>query len=292
MKKHPRCLFLPSPAIIFLIPLLLVFFVVPAIGQFRIPKIPKLPGQKDETKKQESPKAKATQYPSPELTGISPDNAPPGGVGDLVLTGNNFGTGVSLRFDCSGPEPKLDSFKVENSTRAVVHIAIPFNAKEGACSLALLRKMGRSGPMEISESEPGTTEVVMVPENGPKFRISNSSASMAVGLEVVLLAEGDQDFTSLAMKMSQVMMPGFGKQGEKTVLMLADSIKYMQGKDVVFTEPAGALKAVDDMNMMGQSTGIFRLEFKDGKIYNFIGAGGSAEVSKTASQIIKKRFGK
>lgn len=264
-----------------------------AYAQFglpKLPKIPKLPGQKENKPSQESKPKKAESLPAPELTAITPDAAPPGGAGELVLTGKNFTPGMNIRFNCKGGvNPHIESFKVENSSRAVANVSLPLNAAECPCEMFLERTAGGS---ETGESQSGTKEVFQVPASGPKFAISNSG-SLPVSVDVVLLAEGNQDFPQLMMKLQQAMMPGFGEKAEKTTLLLApDTVKYVRGQTTLFSEPTSAVKAVEEMSMMGQSMGIFRIEFKDGKIYNFMGAQGGSGDSKKAGEIVKKRLGK
>ncbi len=256
-------------------------------GLPKLPKIPKLPGQKENKPAQENKVRKMAGLPAPELTAITPDAAPPGGAGELVLTGKNFTPGMSLRFNCKGGvNPHVESLKVEDSGKAVAQVSLAFNAKESPCEMFLERPEGGA---ETAESDYGSREVFQVPDSGPKFAISNAGG-LPVGVDALLLAEGNQEFPQLMAKMQQAMMPGFGEKGQKTSLLFtSDTVKYVRGQATLFSEPTSAVKAVEEMNMMGQSTGIFRIEFQDGKIYNFMGTTGD---SKKTAEFVKKRLGK
>ena len=65
------------------------------------------------------------------------------------------------------------------------------------------------------------------------------------------------------------------------------SLKFVEidGK-TLFTEPASAVKAIQQMTMAGQTMeGMFRIVFNNGKTYNFSGDEGTL-------QYLKKRLGK
>jgi hypothetical protein len=260
-------------------------------GLPRIPKLPKVPGQKNDQPAQ-NPQGQTPTLPAPEVTAITPDSAPPGGAGDVTLTGKNFSAGMRVNIACNnGVNPAIDSFKVEDAGRAVLHMTVPLKAAEGPCEVSLRRKAGGG---EIGESSSGTIEVFQVPSNGPRFAISILS-KMPIGLPVIFLAEGDQDFINLMMSMQKAMQPGFGAQGEKTILVLGpDSIKCAKGQTTLFSGAVSDVKAVEEMNMMGESTGMFRIEFKDGKMYNLVGAdtAGGSGTGKATVAFVKKRLGK
>lgn len=257
-----------------------------------LPKV-KVPGKAPAAKDKNTPSAaKASSLPAPELSQISPDSVPPGGSGDVVLTGKNFDDHLSMRLNCHNAGAVVNSFKVEGPTRAVAHITMSTGAREGKCQVYLERHAGKQ-TAEMAESSFDSPEVYQVPESGPSFSVSNKSP-MPVSVPAVLLAEGDKGFMELVGKMQQAMMPGFGQQGGKALLLLAsDTVKYTKGGQTVFTEPVSNVKAVEEMNMQGQSTGIFRIVFKNGKIYNFMGGGADSSMdSKKVFGIVKAKLGK
>jgi hypothetical protein len=80
----------------------------PSFAQLRGLKVPSIPQGITKPGKPGSPEVKPSRPGSPEvqvLSMISPDSAPPGGHGQLVLTGRNFKDGTPLTFDCTVKEP-------------------------------------------------------------------------------------------------------------------------------------------------------------------------------------------
>lgn len=156
--------------------------VTTAPAQLGLPKVPKLPGQGKST----SPGKQALKGPRPSLTAINPNSAPPGGTGDLSLTGKNFARGMELRINCKGGYPNFDNFRVESPERAVVHAHFPLDMSEGSCEVYLDYILAENG--EISPSRQGTPEVT-VQVKSVTFSISNSSP-MPVNLgEFALVSE-------------------------------------------------------------------------------------------------------
>ena len=242
-------------------------------AQVGLPKLSGIPkGTKKETKP--SPPGSPEINPSPGgsievLSMISPDAAPPGGMGEVVVTGDLFKGGKDLEFHCQGAEFKPDSIKVESPKRVVARIHVPVTAQEGPCGTSLRSMPGK---------EP--------------FRIS-TSASMPIGVGAYMLGEGDMQFMELMMKMQQVMAPGFGNQGETGLILLAPgSIKFVQGGKTIFTEPATGVKSMAEMKQGGQPIGIFRVVFNDGKIFNFMGAKAGGEGSHQTFEFLRTKLGK
>jgi hypothetical protein len=263
-----------------------------ASAQFGFPKIkvPKLPGQK-----QTKPKAQEKAGPAPEVTAINPDSGPPGGAGEVVLTGKNFTPDLRMRFQCGESNLTSKGFKVQGAERATVSVTIPLDAREGACGIELTRYAG-AGPAsdeETTERPRGTPEVFAVRENGPKFTIS-SAGKLPISLDMLLLGEGEMNFMDMQMKMAQDMQAGFGKDKLKTgrLVLTADSIKYVQEDKVVFSATPATVKSVDEMTMMGKPVGIFRIVLTDGKIYNFGGSSQNEKAGDQAVKLIKKKLGK
>jgi hypothetical protein len=241
-------------------------------AQFRLPKIPKTPKV---SKKEAKPSEPATPEIKPSkgatievLSAISPDAAPPGGYGKVVVTGDFFKDGMSFEFRCEGAEFKPDSIKVESPKRLVAQIHVPVNAQEGPCGTSLRSMPGK---------EP--------------FRIS-MSAGMPVSVPAILLGEGDMQFFELMMKMQQAMAPGFGSQGAQGhIEIAAGSIKYVKGGQMTFTESVSGVKDVGEMTQGGTSIGIFRIVFNDGKIYNLAG-GTERQDAHQVFEFLEKRLGK
>jgi hypothetical protein len=238
--------------------------------------LPKPPGIPKGTKKETKPSPPQTPEINPSAGGtvevlstMSPDAAPPGGMGEVVVTGNLFNGGKDLEFRCQGAEFKPDSIKVESPKRIVAHIHVPVSAQEGPCGTSLRSLPGK---------EP--------------FRISKS-ASMPIGVEAYMLGEGDMQFMELMMKMQQAMMPGFGNQAEAGQILLAPTtIKYVQGGKTIFTEPVAGVKSMSEMKQAGRPIGIFRIVFNDGKIYNFVGAKAGGRESHETFELLRTKLGK
>lgn len=253
-----------------------------ASAQFKLPKLPKFGKKAPEKKAKETkpseettpevqgtPEIQASRHDTPEISQISPDSAPPGGSGEVVLTGKKFYAGMDLRINCKGGDPRVESLKVEDPGRAVAQISVPEDAQEGPCKPYL-------------QYQPGAS-----------FSISKSSKMPAV-IPATLLGEGDMQFAELMMKMSQEMQPGFGegktKQGR--ILVTSDSVKFVEGDKTLFAEAPSSVKEVGEMSMMGESVGgIFRIVFKNGKIYNFLDTKGGSSQHR-AFLTLKKRLGK
>jgi hypothetical protein len=250
-----------------LVAVIIVWAVGSSVGaaQFHLPKIPSLP----KTSKPASPEVKPSRAGTAEVVSMmSPDSAPPGGHGEVVLTGQNFKDGMRIQFNCSGAQFSPDSFKVESPTRIVAQVTIPLTAQEGPCGTSLGSTPGK---------EP--------------FRISNS-ADMPVAISVTLIGEGDMQFMDMMMSMSKTAMAGYGNQGEQGRIELSGgSIKYVKGSATSFTESVSAVKSMGEMKQGGKSVGIFRIVFNDGKIYNF-GAMGNGSDAHAAFELLQKKLGK
>ena len=251
-------------------------------AQFHMPKIPKL------GKSQPAEQKKETAGPAPEITGISPSSASPGSEGDLVLTGRNFTSGTRLRMNCPDEAPSFESFKVENPTRAVAHVRFGFQTKEGPCDV-YIEVHGVGGQGEIAASTSGTVEVVQV--KGVDFTIAESSA-MPIALPVVYVGEGEMQFAEVMMKVQQAMQGSWNDSGKPLLQVSKTEVKLKEGDKTIFTEPAGNVKEVGKMSMMGEDMGVFRLVCTNGKIYNFMEQSGQGLPKGKAVEIIKTTLGK
>ncbi|MGD0921120.1 MAG: hypothetical protein ABSA70_05060 [Terriglobia bacterium] len=270
-----------------------------ASAQFglKLPKIPKV-GKKESKPATES-KEKAAQLPAVEITSITPDSASPGAAGEIVLTGKNFFLGMRLRMGCGEEQGSPESLKnylvkVESPERATIQVKIPENAKEGPCTLYVVGYWGRTGVVtdETDESPSGTPEITQISPDKVLFRISNSG-SMPISVPVFLAGEGNMQFMEIMMKFSQSMQGNWGQGGGKSSLLLSpDTVKYVQDDKTVFTEPTSGVTKVEEMSMMGQPSGVFRIVFKSGKIYNFMDQSQGGPDKSRAFKTVKKRLGK
>ncbi len=298
-------------------------FTVACAAWAQFPKIPKiskkLPGQSDSKAQEQKSKG-----PVPEITSVSPDSAPPGGAGELVLTGKNFAEGMGVRFSCKdSASPHIDSLKVESAGRAVAHVAFPDNLEDGPCDIYVDYVMGNNN--EILPSREGTPEVAQM--RSATFTASSSSTTLPVGLgEFGLVPEAelkdlekvgkssvdmeqmakdiqsgkvnpmDPDFikkmqeASMAMsKMAQQAGTSAQKRVKGYLSLKGTSLSFTQEGKTVFTEPVSKVKEVAEVkDPMGRSGKIFKIAFADGKTYGFE----SDQSGSGVTERIKKRLGK
>lgn len=174
-------------------------------------------------------KAKTLQRPSraagpvPEVTAISPNSAPQGGVGDLVISGRNFAPGFQIRIDCRGGSAKVASFKVESSARAVAHVEFPPKENLGPCDL--YTDFVRASNGEIMPSRQGTPQVTQV--KSVAFGISNSSPMDAIVGEYTLVPA--EEAKSMASMQAQIKSATPGMQSKAAgAKEMAD--KYKKGE--------------------------------------------------------------
>jgi hypothetical protein len=246
---------------------LLVWAATTAAGvaQFGLPKIPKLPKVSKSATSEVKPSRAATME---VVSTISPDSAPPGGHGQVVVTGQNFKAGMQVTFNCKGSQFKADSVKVESATKAVAQIQVPVTAEEGPCGTSM-RSTSSKAPFQIS-----------------------NSANLPVSVPMGFLGEGDMQYMDMMMKMQQAMAPGFGNQGAQgRIEFEGSSIKYVQGDKTTFTESISGVKSMGEMKQGDKPIGIFRIVFNDGKIYNFMG-GQQATDAHAVFVFLQKKLGK
>jgi len=233
-------------------------------AQFRLPKVP------GNSNKETKP-SRASTYEV--VSSVSPDSAPPGGHGQLILTGENFKDNMKLQFKCKEAEFPPDSFKVESPTRLVAQVTIPVGAQEGPCETA----------------DPSAYPTSTMSKDS--FRISNS-ANMPVAIAVGLAGEGDMQFMDITMGITKTYGPSPVGQGLTGRLELdGSSIKYVKGSETSFTESTSAVKIVEQVMFYGQASPCFRIVFNDGKTYNF----GQTDPNASALlvfQYLKKKLGK
>ena len=142
----------------------------------------------------------------------------------------------------------------------------------------------------------GSAEVVQL--KGATLKISKSG-SLPVVLQLLFIGEGEMDMMTMSMKMAEQASKGAPKGTWQEVgasatlppvsglFVEGNSLKYVDGDGkTLFTEPASAVKAIQEMTMAGETTGIFRIVFNNGKSYNFTAAG------EGTIEYLKKRLGK
>lgn len=206
---------------------------------------------------QGAPKTGRPQVPRavPVLTGISPKAAPPGGMGELVLTGGNFFQGMSLTI--SGVE--ILRVKVESPVRAVATIHVPDRTPEGRCDLALQWWYTPKG--EISPSPQGTPEVGQIVRS-VSFTIDNSAPMTIVLGKLTLFPEEELSVRKSMYGSGKAMEQRAGanqlsNDQKQNMQKQSDDLKEMQAKykrgEITQAEyMAAAMKAAS--GMMGQMT--------------------------------------
>jgi hypothetical protein len=199
---------------------------------------------------------------------------------------------------CAGDETAPESLKnhlvtVESPERAIVKVSIPEDAKERPCTLYVVGYWVRAGVVtdETDESPRGTPEITQISPDKVLFRISNSG-SMPISVPVFLAGEGDMQFMEIMMKLNQSMQGGWGKGGQSHLVLSPDTVKYVEAEKTVFSEPTSGVTKVEEMSMMGKPTGVFRIVFKSGKIYNFMDQSEGGGEKGKAFKAVKKRLGK
>jgi len=250
-----------------------------AMAQFglKLPKVPKIGKQEPKPPAQ----AKQPQGPTPEVTSITPNSAPPGWEGDVVFTGKNFATNMKMRLMCDNVSVTPRNFRVESAERATFHLKVPDPAEESKCPIAL--EVPAPATAETGPSAQGTPLVVQV--TGASFTISESSA-LAKAFKACFLAEGELTPMELMMKYSEAMQKG--SQDECKLIVSSDSVKYADKGKTILDQPASAVKTVDPILMMGQPMGMFRIVLASGKIYNFMASGGHKSDDPLEDQIKRK----
>jgi hypothetical protein len=215
-----------------------------------LPEVPKAPGQG-------APKTARPQVPKavPVLTGISPKAAPPGGMGELVLTGRNFFQGMALTI--SGVE--ILRAKVESPVRAIATIHVSENTPEGRCDLNLQWWYTANG--EISPSPQGTPEVGQI-ASSVSFMIDNSAPMMIVLGKYTLFPEEELSVRKSMYGSGKDMQQRAAanqpsKDQQQNIQKQADSMKEMEAKykrgEITQAEyMAAAMKAAS--GMMAQLT--------------------------------------
>jgi len=233
--------------------------------------LPKIPGT------QKTSETKPSRASTLEVvSSASPESAPPGGHGQITLTGQNFKDGMKIQFVCKGTAFPADSSKVESPTRLVVQITVPVSVEEGPCDTSDLSAY----PNQIGKGA---------------FAISNS-ANMPIAISLSLMGEGDMQWGDIMMSMSKIMMAAAQNGGkvESGVLQLeGGAIKYVKGSATSFNESTSAVKSVDAVQVYGGvPSGYFKITFNNGKIYTLGTAGPGGGDPNAALAFLKKKLGK
>jgi hypothetical protein len=252
-----------------------------ASAQFGLPKIPKL---SKTGKKDAPPQAAKPQGPPPQVAAISPNSVPPGWEGDVILTGTNFSKTMKLRMQCGYQSVKTVKFMVESAERAVLSLKISPTSEEEKCTIVL--EVPPEATAETGPTVEGTPQIVQV--TGATFAIADS-ASYAKPFQACFLAEGDVPVMELMMKLSQAMQQS--SQDPCKLLVSSASVKYASQGKTILDQPASAVKTVDQVLMMGNPIGVFRIVLTNGKIYNFFASGSQSSDDPLFEQI-KRRLNK
>jgi hypothetical protein len=237
-------------------------------AQFHVPKIPGT---------QKTSETKPSRGSTVEVvSSASPESAPPGGHGQITLTGQNFKEGMKIQFACKGADFPADSSKVESPTRLVVQISVPVSAQEGPCDTS----DSSTYPNQIGK---GT------------FAISNS-ADMPIAIPLALMGEGDMQWGDIMMSMSKMMTAASqngGKVDSGVLQLEGGSIKYVKGGATSFNESTSAVKSLDPVLIYGSApSGYFKITFNNGKIYTLGTAGPGGGDPNATLAFLKKKLGK
>jgi hypothetical protein len=208
----------------------------------------------------------------------SPDSAPPGGHGQVALTGQNFKDGMKLQFNCKGVNFPADSTKVDSPTHMEAQITVPIGAQEGPCDLADQNIPSFHNPIAKGA-----------------LSISNS-ANMPIAISLALMGEGDMQYGDIMMSMSKMMMAASQNGGKVDAGMLqleGGSIKYVKGSTTSFNESNSAVKSLDAVLVYGSApSGYFKISFNNGKIYTLGPAGPGGGDPNVTLAFLKKKLGK
>jgi hypothetical protein len=237
-------------------------------AQFHVPKIPGA---------QKTSETKPSRASTVEVvSSANPESAPPGGHGQVVLTGQNFKDGMKLQFNCKGANFPADSTKVDSPTRLEAQITVPVGAQEGPCDTS----DSSTFPSQIGK---GT------------FAISNS-ANMPIAISLALMGEGDMQWGDIMTNMSKMMMAAAqngGKVDSGTLQLEGGSIKYVKGSTTSFNESTSAVKSLDPVLIYGSApSGYFKITFNNGKIYTLGMAGPGGGDPNATLAFLKKKLGK
>ena len=270
--------------------------------QFRLPKIPKVPGVSKEQPK--APATSAPQVPVPEITSISPKEVPPGWSGEIVLTGRNFPKTMTLRPDCGDSAVSWKEFKVESPERAVQSIAVRLDAEDKGCQIYIAYQPSVAANSEIAPSQPGTVEVVQV--KAATFGVSAAS-TLAVARGACLMGEGPigggedpasryEAYLNLQIEFQKKFVTNPGFLQECHMYVSPDSVKYVQSGKTVFEKPASSVAKVEKFSMPtpfgDQPTDVFSITWADGKVQNFMGMNQDSAPASMAYDDLKKKLNK
>jgi hypothetical protein len=249
-----------------------------ALAQFHLPKIPKLPKKESKPAAPATKEVGASNAATLEVSLIAPDSAPPGGTGELTITGKGFAKDSAIGFNCPHGQFSLENIQVVTPTKMTGTIHVPLDTEEGPC--------GVNG--------------ANLAKGGAPFRISNSSP-LPVAVAAGYIGEGDMDFMQMMMKFQQVAMKnaqGSWQSGSNSgqapppdeLHLTPSTISFYSAGQKIFEEPVSGVKNLGEMSQGGHPIGIFRIVFNDGKIYNFAG---KVENSGDATYLyLKQKLGK
>jgi hypothetical protein len=269
-----------------------------ASAQFgiKIPKVPSIGKDKNESKdSKDSKDAKTTTAAAPtpagppmELSSISPNVVPAGWEGDVVFTGKNFLSNMTVDLNCADIHGlKTRDFKVNSSTSATLHLQLPDanyeSDRDEATCVFTLTQVTKEVPKDISPTTKGDPQIqqIKTATGATSFTISNASP-IPRGYAACFVAEGNLPLEEFYPKMLDVMQKQNGLF--KCKLMVSQtSAKYETLMDV---QPSG-IKAIEPIELVpGQVMG-FRFVLTNGKIYNF-GELNQGAIAKRVKAQLKK----
>jgi len=265
-----------------------------ASAQFgiKIPKVPSIGKDKNDSKDSKDSKnttaaAPVPQGPPPapaEISGISPNVVPAGWEGDVVFTGKNFLSSMTVDLDCTDYHGlKTRDFKVTSSTSATLHLQLPeanFDERdETKCTFTASQTTTKT---DISPTKKGTPSIQQVSVTLlTPFTISNSSP-IARGYAACFVTEGNVPLEEFYPKLLEVMQK---QQGlfKCRLMVNPTSAKY----ETMFDVQASGIKAIEPIELVpGQVMG-FRVSLTSGKIYSFGDMSQGVIVRKIKSQLKK-----
>jgi len=269
-----------------------------ASAQFgiKIPKVPSIGKDKNESKDSKDSKvAKTTTAAAPtpagppmELSSISPNVVPAGWEGDVVFTGKNFLSNMTVDLECADIHGlKTRDFKVNSSTSATLHLQLPdgnWDERDEATCVFTLTQVTKEMPKDISPTTKGDPQVqqLKTATGATSFGISNSSP-IPRGYAACFVAEGNLSLEDFYPKFLDMMQKQNGLF-KCRLLVSPTSAKY----ETLFDVQSSGIKAIEPIDFLvpGQVLG-FRVTLTNGKIYGFGDLSQGVIMKKIKSQIKK-----
>jgi hypothetical protein len=203
----------------------------------------------------------------------------------------------------SPPSPAAGTIKAQSPERAVIQLGIPGDWKtdDGVAFLdtgvtrvdfkvagAPIGKAAGRGAAPAAPSVPRAA-------TQPGRALSSRQAAVIVEAPATFVGEGDMQFRQLVMNIQRGLAGG-AKAGEVMrkgrLVVTPDFVRFVQADQTVFEAATPSVREVAPISMMGQPTGVFRIVFKSGKIYNFMDQSEGGAEKGQAFKTVKKKLGK